>query len=578
MTVTPRRGFVGFTLLYYDLLRLARRGRSHWVRLGYALAMLLGLSLVYASFFPSDRLFELRYYTETTLNDTETPLFADRLGLTLMLWQNAALILLSPVYVGGAIAEEKERRTLDLLYTTELTNRDIILGKAGSRVIHIGGILLAGVPILMVSQTIGKVPVSSMVAGFLTSLLTLLMVGSISICCSAQADTAWKGMTRAYLLSVPFGMAGFAISYGVLRTTADELSFVYLVPLTLLSFIMTVVFLKQGIEELRLPPQNKVEWEHRPGHFLDEMLDRKREWDLTLDARRRRIPVMELADVDDGGFAKPMWTSVDLDDRPLLWKETRRPVDQGMLTPLRIVAGIIACVGMGLAAFAVFVAQGSLIGMAVPLRLFILAALVFACFRHGLRIVGRMAKERSQMTLDSLLLLPVPRSHLLWAKATACLLEMRLTLALVAVVLLNYLCIGAWNPVGLLLFLLAVPVHLALILAMGGFLALHIRRPVWSQLAMVVFLTVTCLRTIFGLLYGGTWDVTGTWWVKTLAWLTNFLQAWRFCLESPESMSLFAVPALADVGAFLLAVLVQSLLACLLFFLTCRRLNQGVDS
>src|SRR5262245_65542953 len=41
--------------------------------------------------------------------------------------QLIAVILLTPAYVAGAISEEKDRKTLELLMATDLRNREIVL-------------------------------------------------------------------------------------------------------------------------------------------------------------------------------------------------------------------------------------------------------------------------------------------------------------------------------------------------------------------------------------------------------------------------------------------------------------------
>ena len=41
--------------------------------------------------------------------------------------------------------ELKERRALDVLFVTELTDREIILGKLGSRLAYMGGVVLTSV-------------------------------------------------------------------------------------------------------------------------------------------------------------------------------------------------------------------------------------------------------------------------------------------------------------------------------------------------------------------------------------------------------------------------------------------------
>ena len=47
------------------------------------------------------------------------------------------ILLLTPAYTAGAVAEEKERRTLEFILATDLRNREIILGKVLSRLLNL---------------------------------------------------------------------------------------------------------------------------------------------------------------------------------------------------------------------------------------------------------------------------------------------------------------------------------------------------------------------------------------------------------------------------------------------------------
>jgi len=50
-----------------------------------------------------------------------------------------------------AIAEEKERKTLDFLLASDLRSREIVLGKLASRLAYLTLVLLTGLPLLMAS-------------------------------------------------------------------------------------------------------------------------------------------------------------------------------------------------------------------------------------------------------------------------------------------------------------------------------------------------------------------------------------------------------------------------------------------
>src|SRR5262245_43882717 len=126
---------------FYDLIRLARRGRSTVVRITYGFFLLFGLCLVYAHQFNLDPL-KVIFAPGPVLPANALARFAETFVSAILMMQILAVFLLTPAYVAGAIAEEREAGTLDLLFTTHLTDREIVLGKLFARLVHMAGVLL----------------------------------------------------------------------------------------------------------------------------------------------------------------------------------------------------------------------------------------------------------------------------------------------------------------------------------------------------------------------------------------------------------------------------------------------------
>src|SRR5262249_3996716 len=116
-------------MFFYDLLRLSRRGRSTLLRCSYAVFLLAGLYLVYWNRFPVEAEFGNLFRLRPRVRLDELARFAGTFATSIFALQSAAVMVLTPAYVAGAIAEERERRTLELLFTTHLTDREIVLGK-----------------------------------------------------------------------------------------------------------------------------------------------------------------------------------------------------------------------------------------------------------------------------------------------------------------------------------------------------------------------------------------------------------------------------------------------------------------
>src|SRR4051794_24273571 len=99
----------------YDLVRLARRGRSAAVRVLYVAALLGALALVDAE--PEQG---------QLINDYA--LKAQRFAIPVLAMQYLMVVVLAPAYFGTALVQEKERGTLELLFTTHLSDWEIVLG------------------------------------------------------------------------------------------------------------------------------------------------------------------------------------------------------------------------------------------------------------------------------------------------------------------------------------------------------------------------------------------------------------------------------------------------------------------
>src|SRR5437016_2809608 len=117
-------------VLVFDVVRTSRRSRYALLRSLYALLMLGVLFLVYTNSFGRDLVSGLTgIMDEQTLPPTEAARFAASFFHTVLIVQFIVIVLLTPAFTAGAIAEEKEKGTLSDLLTTELSGREIILGK-----------------------------------------------------------------------------------------------------------------------------------------------------------------------------------------------------------------------------------------------------------------------------------------------------------------------------------------------------------------------------------------------------------------------------------------------------------------
>jgi ABC-type transport system involved in multi-copper enzyme maturation permease subunit len=199
-------------LCWFDLARLAGRGKTTLLRCCYGLILLAWLWFQLCQRYPMyygplARLFD----PGPSLDPNQLLRFSLFCVSALTAMQGAAIFTFTPGYVAGAIAEERERGTLDLLFTTPLLDREIVCGKLFGRLAHLACILLTGLPILALTRLWGGVDGAVLLACFIVTTLTLLSVGSISILCSTLAPNVLVAAVSSYLLVIFFGLICLAM-------------------------------------------------------------------------------------------------------------------------------------------------------------------------------------------------------------------------------------------------------------------------------------------------------------------------------------------------------------------------------
>jgi len=133
--------------------------------------------------------------------------------------QLGLVALLSPIFTAGAITQEKDSQTYDILLATPLTNGQIVLGSLLSRVFFVVALLVSGIPIFAVTQIFGGVAIKSIVFSFLIAASTALVTGAM-----AMAIATFKIGTRRTI----FAFYLFIVIYLVVLYLLDNLDFFHL--------------------------------------------------------------------------------------------------------------------------------------------------------------------------------------------------------------------------------------------------------------------------------------------------------------------------------------------------------------
>ena len=116
--------------------------------------------------------------------------------------QLLAVAALGPAMAAGAIAQERERRTIEYLFASTLSNAEIVLGKLLARLMHVGSLVLAGMPILFIAMLMGGIAPEAIILLTIVTLGTALTVSIISITVSVWSARAREAVVRAYLVII----------------------------------------------------------------------------------------------------------------------------------------------------------------------------------------------------------------------------------------------------------------------------------------------------------------------------------------------------------------------------------------
>jgi ABC-type transport system involved in multi-copper enzyme maturation permease subunit len=333
------------------------------------------------------------------------------------------VLLLTPVFVAGAIFEERETRSGEVLLTTELTRREVYVGKLGARMVQVLLVILAGMPILFLTQLWGGVSMEMILVDYVATGVAVVGAGVVTAAISAYAETMRAAILRTYGLlflldgvffpASPYLVIGMAYGHWI----AGAVMLVIYVPMQLV-IVLVGYFIGQRWLRMAMLRQ-KTRLTAKPG--LPPPLP---------GAAGRRLP--------------------PLDDHadPLLWKELNVPGRVTLRAGVRALRPRAATVDDRLEemGFVRWLAASRETGptalryCALLVALFLVVLMLFdqipahwvarsvgglvLCWLTcaiGLSAATGISRERQKQTLIDLLMLPGPRRDLLRAKAVGAL-------------------------------------------------------------------------------------------------------------------------------------------------------------
>ncbi len=491
LVVTRRLWSAAFgPVLFYDLLRVSRQGRAYVLRSVYALVLLIVLFFVYSGQFGSTNPFATPHLSIDDLSQ-----FADSFFTAFLAVQLGAVLLLTPVYAGTAIAEESERKTLDDLLATHLLDGEIVLGKLLSRLLTLFLLLVGGLPVLSLLQLLGGVDPNLVLAGFVATLATVVSLGSLGVYNSVRLQRVRGAVIATYIqvgvylvvtglvgsCCLAAGRSGSSLLYPARLLSAGNPFVAYwlvangtpptdvlgiLRDYVLCQAVWTLVFVGLAMRSLRIRPA-------RTDRFRQQ--EPERLLLMPLDPQPRKLP--------------------RVGDDPIFWKEYHASTWSWLpnwLVPWFILCGTLL-VFCGTVSFIQILMQSVVEERSSKylthwVMVFSVPILCVGYLAVAVRSAITLSGERERGTLDSLLTTPLANQTILWSKWCGNLLSLRIVWLTVAGVWCLGLFTGALHPLSLVMLLLAAAIYADFVARLGMWFSLRcrtmLRATVWTLVTL----------------------------------------------------------------------------------------------
>src|SRR5205085_2646956 len=140
------------------------------------------------------------------LTKTSSSIFAKMSFLQLGL-----VALLAPIFTAGAITQEKDSQTYDILLATPLSNAQIVLGSLMSRLFFVVALLISGIPIFSATQIFGGVEITSIAMSVVIAAATAFVTGALAMAIATFKVGTRRTIFSFYLFIVIYLVGGYLL-------------------------------------------------------------------------------------------------------------------------------------------------------------------------------------------------------------------------------------------------------------------------------------------------------------------------------------------------------------------------------
>lgn len=122
------------------------------------------------------------------------------------------MCLLAPIFAAGAVSQQRDAETFNVLLTTPLTNGQIVLGTLLGRFFFVLALLVSGLPIFLLTMLYGGVTLQEIILSFSLAAAAGLLMASVAICVGMFGIGTRQGVFSFYILIGFYLVAGMALA------------------------------------------------------------------------------------------------------------------------------------------------------------------------------------------------------------------------------------------------------------------------------------------------------------------------------------------------------------------------------
>jgi hypothetical protein len=187
-----------------ELVTLPRRSRLYVARAAAAAALLVLLSTAW----------QVLAGMQIVRNVGDFARFGTLAFRVLVPLEAAAALFFAALGAAAAVAQEKDRRTFDLLLLTNLNNCELVLGKLAASLLGVVNGVLAVAPVLALTGLMGGIDGRQVIGVVLVTLFGVLAAGSIGSTLALWRERTYQTLALTGLVIVVWTGAGELIARG----------------------------------------------------------------------------------------------------------------------------------------------------------------------------------------------------------------------------------------------------------------------------------------------------------------------------------------------------------------------------